>query len=39
MDESVALSFSCAAIALHLHGRTGDTKGVIFPTNQFSSDF
>lgn len=27
--------FFCAAIAPHLHGSTGDTKGVIFPTSQF----
>lgn len=27
--------FFCTAIAPHLHGSTGDTKGVIFPTSQF----
>lgn len=27
--------FFCAAIAPHLHGSTGGTKGVIFPTSQF----
>lgn len=30
--------FFCAAIAPHLHGSTGDTKGVIFPTSQFFSE-
>lgn len=39
MDESVTPSFSCTVIALHLHGRIGDTTGVIFPTNQIFSDF
>lgn len=35
MDESVTPVFSAPAIAPHLHGSTGDTKGVIFPTSQF----
>lgn len=38
MDESIASSFFCSAIALHLHGSIGYTIGVIFPTSQFFTE-